>query len=411
VNSETTKKRFQYWRLSGTGQINGMLPIPAGQEPSYFVELEYNPSGQVVAVREWFEGHPEPLVRKPVFTSKRLSYSDYVDPIDGFKGRNCYEYDKRGFLSQRYELDPAGKQRFRFEVRCDDQGRFVEERQFDKRQRLKERHLYEHDGGGRQLKDSVYAGKDGSILTGYFTFAYDARGNISRRAWHDAAGNEKHAFVYAYDRDDRRTSIAIEQGGRATTSMSKGYDALGRSHSLEYRDGEGALFARETLAAGVTQLRESLREVPEAELSASERALLSGEKTLASLMAFTPEQLRALATVAFSHLERGRFTQAKALFEALALLEPDNVYALSGVAAALLSQKHPEAALTWYERALSHDDGHAPSLAGKAEALIALGRIDEALGTFRVLLEQPHKPEDAPILRRAQAIVVALSKG
>ncbi len=410
MSEATTKKRYQYWRLQGNGQITGMLPIPEGQTPSYYVELEHDASGLLIAIREWFEGHPAPLERHPVFEAKRLSYSDYVDPIDGFRGRNCYEYDRRGFLSQRYELDPSGAQRFRFEVRCDDQGRLVEERQFDKRQRLKARHVYENDAAGRQVKDTLYGGKEGHLLEGHFSFAYDARGNISRRAWHDPSGRERHAFVYRYDAQDQRIGISIERDGHPTASMQKSLDAVGRTRSLEFHDGQGGLFARESVAAGVTQLKETLQALPETELSEAERALVAGHKTLAELWSFTPEQLRAIATVAYGHLERGRFAHARGLFEALALLEPDNVYALCGVGASLLHQKHPQGALTWYERALGHDETHAASLAGKAEALLALGQVEEALATFKHLFQTPAKAEDAPIHRRAQAIVVALSK-
>lgn len=406
----TTKTRFQYWRLAGNGQVNGLLPISGERRPSYYVELERDARGALLAIREWFEGQPQPLERRPVFQGKRLSYSDYVDPIEGWRGRNCYEYDARGLLCERYELDPAGKQRFRFEVVCDDQGNIVEERQFDKRQRLKERHLYAYDSGGRLSKDSVFGGKDGSLLTGFFTFRYDARGNISRRAWHDSTGTERHAFLYTYDGEDQRTGIAIEKDGLVTAAMKKVIDEVGRTRSLEFRDQQGALFATEALAAGATQLKESLREIPPASLTEAEKALLTGEKTLAQLLAFTPEQLKALAVVAYSHLERGRFAQARALFEALALLEPADVYALAGVASALLLEKQPAAALSWYERALSHDPAHAPSLAGTAEALLALKNVDGALATYRRLFEKPPQPEDAPLLSRAQAIVRTLSK-
>lgn len=410
TSANTTKTRFQYWRLAGNGQVNGLLPISGEQTPSYYVELERDAQGTLVVIREWFEGHPQPLERRPVFEGKRLSYSDYVDPIEGWRGRNCYEYDARGLLCQRYELDPGGKQRFRFEVVCDDRGNIVEERHFDKRQRLKERHCYELDPAGRPSKDSLYGGKDGSLLTGFFTFTYDERGNIARRAWHDSTGVERHAFSYRYDQRDQRIGIAIEKDGLTTTAMHKVLDEVGRTRSLEFRDQQGALFATEALAAGATQLKESLREIPPASLTEAERALVTGEKTLAQLLAFTPEQLRALAVVAYSHLERGRFAQARALFEALALLVPDDVYALSGVASSWLLQQHPAAALTWYERALSHDPAHSPSLAGKAEALLALKNIDGALDTFRRLFEKPAEPGDAALLRRAQAIVLALSR-
>ncbi|MCK6549147.1 tetratricopeptide repeat protein [Myxococcota bacterium] len=403
-----TTKRFQYWQLTGQGKIVGLAPVPAGTTPSYFVELDYGAANLPVEVREHVEGHAAPLVRKPTFENGRLKFSEYTDPIRDRTGKNCYEYDDRGFLKQRYELDPKGKIRFKVEIRCDARGNFAEERLFDHRGRLKEHRRYEHDSKGLLEKEWVYGGRDGEVLEGTFTLAYDARGNVVRRTWHGPDGVAKRAFAYTYDAHDRRVGLAVEERGEKVMSLAKELGDDGRVKSAEVLDGAGARVALDTVVEPGHTVHAFLGALPDHALNDTERALLAGTKKLGEVLGISKRHVEALTMVAYSHLEGRRYAEARRLFEALAALDPDDTYALGGAGAAALLQGQPQAALAWYDRALDREPSHAASRGGRAEALFRLGRVDEAITLWKALFAEL-APED-PVVRHAREVMLSVTK-
>ncbi|MBI2372661.1 MAG: tetratricopeptide repeat protein [Deltaproteobacteria bacterium] len=394
-------KRFQSWELSPGGRMEGVWPVPEGAKPHRYVELDED-QGVVVEIREWVEGSEKPLVRKPVFVKGRVDHSKYEDPLTGLVGTNSYEYDERGYLKARQEVDPQGKLRFRILVTCDEQGRFKEEKIHDRTKRLKERHVYEPNGKGKPLKDTVYKGKDAQELDGVFDFVYDSRGRISRRRWFDAAGALKTTYSYEYDSADRQTMLRVERDGRATVARTT-YDSLGRRVRTEYTSGDGKRLGVEDVSESGAVHHETLPQ------EASPGAPVSGlAGALSDFVSATPEQLAALRMVAYSMLENGRYEEARGIFESVVAVDPEDPYAMAGVGAAEMARRRPDVALEWYERALGHDPSHLPSLLGKAEAELTKGQVDQALGTFKKLFEVSEGSND-PIVSRARGIVQAIS--
>ncbi|MBI3184576.1 MAG: tetratricopeptide repeat protein [Myxococcales bacterium] len=405
AGAATTKKRFQSWQLTGKGKIVGAFPIGPGLQPEEYTELELD-KDQVVGVKEFFEGHKDPLVRKPAFDAKkRLQHSDYNDPTTGMTGRNSYEYDERGCLCARQETDPNGRVRFRIEVKCDEQGRFSEEKIYDRSKRLQERHTYEYDSKGNVTKDQHF-GPDGTTLVGFLTVSYDDKGRIVRREWHGADGKAKNAFAYKYDANDRRIEINVEAAGQRTMASRIEYDEQGRRKATEYTDGKGAAIARE--GKGEEGKEKAWLAPPPQEAGRSPAASLEG-KPLMELANVSSEQVNALATVAYSYFEKGRFQEARSLYEALASLEPKNPIYPAGAGAAALSLEQPQVAMSWYDRALARSPGHVPSLVGKAEVHLQLGNIDRALELYKEVFTQAPSMDD-PVVRRARAVVTAISQ-
>jgi thioredoxin-like negative regulator of GroEL len=404
---ETSTKRFQYWELSGQGRIVGQRPVPSDTTPAYYVELDLERSGRVVQVREYMEGHAAPLVRRPTYEREHVISSEYTDPIRGRQGTNFYEYDERGFLKRRFERTPKGRVRFEVEIVCDDRGNFAEERLFDGHRRLKTRRTYQHDAHHRLLRETAYGGPTGEELEGFFTFAHDKKGLVVRRAWHGPDGVERRAFTYAYDQHQRRISVGLEEAGEAAITLHKALGADGKVASTELLDARGARVGGE-LAPGAT-VTSLLGSFPEEELNDTERALLAGKKKLADVLEISAEQRRALTLVAYSHLERQRYPEARSLFEALAALDADDVYALAGAGAACLLGGQFSSALSFYQRVLEHDPRHLPALGGKAEALVHLGRVEEALPFFQQLVALA--PPDDPVLQHARALLIAATEG
>jgi tetratricopeptide (TPR) repeat protein len=378
------------------GRVEGVWPLPPGLDPDEYVDIEYDAKGLAVRVEEKVEGCDAFLVRVPTYEKGRVAHSDYNDPSTGLKGRNIYEYDARGLMACRYELTPTGKQKFRIEVSCDEQGRYREERILDTVKRLLERHVYDYDAQGRLAKDSTY-GKEGASLQGFHTLAYDDKGRIARRAWHDGAGKEVSVFTYGYDQYDRRVTMTTSHGGAVGVTSLTEYDDKGKVKSTHYVDAKGKPVEL-YLPAG-TQVA-----LPDAN-----RLSVGPGARLADVAQVDPRGLTALSHVAYSHFESGRYEESRVLFESLSALAPDNPYFLAGVAAAALQQGQAQTALNWYDRALAQDGEHLPSLAGKGEALLALSRVQEALLAFQAVIKQGPRPGD-PVVQRVRAILTTMTQ-
>ncbi|MEE8408534.1 MAG: tetratricopeptide repeat protein [Myxococcota bacterium] len=362
--STVKTERFLEWQLTPAGKIVGKWPVADQQSPEAYIEIDRDTGGNPVAVREWREGHAEILTRQPTLDDKgRLRYSDFEDPVDGVSGRNCYEYDERGMLCARYELDENGKKRFRTTTRCDTSRRFVEETNFGPTGALRERHVYEYGPGDLLTKDTRYGGADGETLEGHTTLAYDDAGHLIRRTWHGPDGEERSVFTYRYNEHHQAVEWSVERNGQVTVAEVT-YDARGKRIATDYRDGSGKQLVLERPAAAGGQWRKSLsdpKDVPEAMERKTE---------------ITDERAKVAVNVAYFNFENGNYEEAQSIFEAVASARPNDVYVLSGVGACAVKRGQLQTALNWFERALACDPEHASSLAGQRYVLGALGKAE-----------------------------------
>lgn len=406
--SNGKKELYQEWELTGRGKYQFLWPVPAHHKPDVYIEVHYNAAGQVSEIREWGEGVKEPLVRKPTIENGRLVRSEYHDPAESRHGINNYEYTPQGILKGRYETDPKGKLRFRIEITCDAQGRFVEEKLLDHRKRLTSRHTYEYGPGhNRMIKESVFGGKDGQSLEGFFQRQYDGKQRMTRQSWHGPDGKELRAFSYTYDENDYQASIAIMENGVQTVCSRFERDELGSKKEVVFVGENEEELNREQLGPEGALTKASAVERPLGDLTDEDQALLMGEKGLAEAMQMSPKQIKALSIVAYSHFENSQFKEAFKLYEMLSMLEPENIYYKNGAGAAALQQGHAQLALNWYERALGLDPKHIASLVGKGESLLHLQDVDESLKTFEKVFQSSPDPKDPTVLR-AQSIVMAI---
>ena len=402
------KELYQEWELTGKGSYNFLWPVPSNHKPDVYIEVSYNTSGKVIEIQEWAEGITQPLVRKPTIEKGRLIRSDYYDPAENRRGTNNYEYNKQGFLSGRYETDPKDNLRFRIEIVCDNKGRFIEEKLLNYRKQLQSRHTYEygpiHD---RMIKESLFGGKEGQELKGFFLRQYDGKEHMIRQAWHSEEGAELRAFVYTYDGYDYQASISIEENGVTTITSLFERDELGRKKGVAFLNENGEEINREDINIGGRVSKISSIEHGITELTDDDQALLKGDKKLVDVMKMTPKQLKALSIIAYSHFENSRFKEAFKLYEMLAMFDPENIYYKDGAGASALQQGHPQLALNWYERSLGLDSKHIPSIVGKGESLLHLHKVDEALQTFEQIFQENPDPKD-PSVQRAHSIVMAI---
>lgn len=409
MSNTSTVKRFQSWELRGNGKIEGVWPIPDGDQPNNYTEIEYGSKGEILGIKEWAEGHPKPLERKPTFDSGRLVQSEYNDPIDNIRGTNSYEYNQKGHLCARQEVDTRGKVRFRIEVRCDDRGRIAEEKVYDRSKKLVERHVYEYDNNNLMTKDSMYGGDKGDVYKGYFALEYDDQKHLIRRAWYDTTGKEKNAFRYKYDSAHRRTEMGVEREGKPAVTSQFVYNDVGRKVEVRFVNDKGESLASERSSEPGKFVHESFVPYTPAEYTERDQAIMRGETDLSKLINLSKKDMNTMLMAAYSHFENGRFQQAYGLFDSLVMLDATNIYHKAGAGAAALQMGQAQTALNWYERALMLDAKHIPSLVGRAEALLHLGKVDQALEQFKVVFSLSTAQND-PTIQRARAIVVAISQ-
>ncbi len=382
-------KRFTSWRLTGAGLYEGLLPIPEGQEPEHFVELDYD-GPSVVAIREFLRGHELPLTRKPTLDAKRrLAASDYTDPSSGLQGRNVYSYDAKGFLCSRKEIDPQGRTRFRIDVSCDGKGWIKEEQIFDRHGKLTERHVYEHDARGNQLQDTVFDGK--GKKKGAYRMSFDEKDRPLTHAFFDAEGALKMEYRYTYDALNRRTSIALHHGPKPDFVTRFTYDEKGRRIRAEHLDAAG-----KALGGEVRPLDER------------GQSLLDGG-SLGDVIQFTAGQLESMRHSAFGAYEAGMFERARDLYAALTNLDGTDALHPVGAAVACLAMNDRPEARVWFDRALARDASCVQALVGKAELVLQEGDTAQSMQLFTRAFAAAEYRDD-PAIVRARLVVEGLVK-
>lgn len=382
-------KRFTSWRLTGGGFYEGILPIPEGQEPDQYVELDYDGTS-VVAVREFLRGHERPLSRKPTLDAKRrLAASDYTDPSSGLQGRNVYSYDPKGFLCSRKEIDPQGRTRFRIDVTCDAKGWIKEEQIFDRHAKLSERHVYEHDARGNQLTDTVFDAK--GKKKGEYRVTFDEKDRPITHAYFAADGQLNLEYRYKYDALNRRTEIALHHGPTPDFVTRFTYDAKGRRIRSEHLDAAGKPLGGE------------LRPLDE-----RGQSLLDGG-SLGDVIQFTASQLESMRHAAFGAYEAGMFERARDLYAALTNLDGTDALHPVGAAVACLAMNDKPEARVWFDRALARDPGCVQGLVGKAELVLHEGDTGQAMQLFTRAFAATEYRDD-PAIVRARLIVEGLVK-
>lgn len=103
---------------------------------------------------------------------------------------------------------------------------------------------------------------------------------------------------------------------------------------------------------------------------------------------------RAAALLGAAYLQKARETadpsyypKAEALFAQALDADPGDIEALAGMGSLALSRHAFEDALAWGERARDADPAHAPARGVVADALIELGRYDEAVAAVQAMID------------------------
>ena len=118
---------------------------------------------------------------------------------------------------------------------------------------------------------------------------------------------------------------------------------------------------------------------------------------------WTEEQLDDLRVAGYSYIRQGKYEIALPFFEALVVLNPENIYDVRTLGAIYLQMDDVSKALKFLDKALELDANHVPTQLNRAKALLTLGFKDQGLRLSRKLKKNNNKF----ISDRAQALILA----
>jgi len=115
------------------------------------------------------------------------------------------------------------------------------------------------------------------------------------------------------------------------------------------------------------------------------------------------EELEDLRFVGYSYIKQGKYDIAQTFFEALIVLDPENVYDLQTLGAIYLETGNHLLALNYLEKASRLDPTHGPTLLNRAKTLFALGYRRQAVSQAKALMSNP----DTYIANQSSALLLA----
>lgn len=117
------------------------------------------------------------------------------------------------------------------------------------------------------------------------------------------------------------------------------------------------------------------------------------------------EHIEDLRYTGYSYVRQGKYEIALPFFEALMILDPTEAYDSQTVAAILMQLDRPKDAMKYFDKALSIDSKHGPTLINLAKAFFMLGKKEEGLRVVNNL--KTHA--DSMVSNMAKALMMAYS--
>lgn len=119
---------------------------------------------------------------------------------------------------------------------------------------------------------------------------------------------------------------------------------------------------------------------------------------------WTDEHIEDLRYTGFSYIRQGKYDIALAFFEALAILDPENVYDAQTLGAIYLQLNLYQQALKCFDRALKlENEDHAPTLLNLAKTFFAMGKKQEGLKLVNILKNE----KNSTVANVAKALLLA----
>lgn len=123
----------------------------------------------------------------------------------------------------------------------------------------------------------------------------------------------------------------------------------------------------------------------------------------AEILNWGKEQVQDLRCTGFRYIVEGKYEIARLYFEALVILEPENIYDARTLGAVYLELDHPQRAIYYLGLSLKKDPHHLPTILNRAKALFALGKKEKG----KRLAEYLSKAKKREIAEQAEALIMA----
>ena len=108
------------------------------------------------------------------------------------------------------------------------------------------------------------------------------------------------------------------------------------------------------------------------------------------ILGWHAEELEDIRFVGYSYLKQGHYDLATTFFEALVILDSNDLYDLQTLGALYLQKSNYLAALNYLEKAVKIDPQHGPTLLNRAKTLFALGYKKQAVLQTQTLVNHPN---------------------
>lgn len=133
---------------------------------------------------------------------------------------------------------------------------------------------------------------------------------------------------------------------------------------------------------------------------------LRGEITLAELNGLNGPEMLEMAVVGFQMYEQGKYEEAKVIFLGLQSLEPREAYFATALGAVYLAQEDLDAAEYQFNAAIVLNPKELSSYVNRGEVFLRKGKIIEAAGDFKKVLDLDPQQKD-PLTARARVLALA----
>jgi tetratricopeptide (TPR) repeat protein len=123
-------------------------------------------------------------------------------------------------------------------------------------------------------------------------------------------------------------------------------------------------------------------------------------------LGWTEEQIEDLRFAGYSYIRQGKYEIALPFFEALSVVDPDELYDQQTLGALFLQVGNPSKALRFLDKALLKNPTHVPTLLNRTKSLLLLGYKEKGLRLAKKL-QQSSEPF---VANSARALVLAYDK-
>ena len=130
-------------------------------------------------------------------------------------------------------------------------------------------------------------------------------------------------------------------------------------------------------------------------------------KTLPPLFGLSKCEIEAIEVLGFELYQQGRMREAGAIFEGLIGVDDQMYHGYAGKGAVALAQEKLDEAVDWLTQALERNADDPTVHANLGEALLRLGRFDEAAAEFEKTLMLDPQQKD-PRANRTHAILAGM---